>query len=254
MTVIVAALGLVLAGCRRRPAHRGGQRQPRATAGQAGRTSPHWSTRCGWRSGGMPRWSRPRSAPAEADAMLRDALAAGAAEALRVEPASRTAGPRPAGLVGGGQDAAAALAAALRPALWSAGPGAVRRPLGRPGHWLLSRVPRRGARRVAGPGRRADGTWGRRRAAGAPPPGRRPPRGTAGAAARRGVGRGGRGTPPAGRAARHAGQRARRHSGGAARRWPPPRSGSGSWAPTRTGLGRASSRVRPVRRCAGRWS
>jgi electron transfer flavoprotein beta subunit len=52
--------------------------------------------------------------PAEADAMLRDALAAGAAEALRVEPASWTAGPRPAGLVGGGQESAAALAAALR--------------------------------------------------------------------------------------------------------------------------------------------
>ena len=51
--------------------------------------------------------------PGEADAMLRDALAAGAAEALRVEPASRTPGPRPALLVGGGQDAAAALAAAL---------------------------------------------------------------------------------------------------------------------------------------------
>src|SRR6516164_4653278 len=32
--------------------------------------------------------------PAEADAMLRDALAAGAAQALRVEPASWTAGTR----------------------------------------------------------------------------------------------------------------------------------------------------------------
>jgi electron transfer flavoprotein beta subunit len=52
--------------------------------------------------------------PAEADAMLRDALAAGAADALRVEPASWTAGPRPAGLVGGEQESAAALAAALR--------------------------------------------------------------------------------------------------------------------------------------------
>jgi electron transfer flavoprotein beta subunit len=50
--------------------------------------------------------------PGEADPMLRDALAAGAAEALRVEPASRTQGPRPALLVGG-PDAAAALAAAL---------------------------------------------------------------------------------------------------------------------------------------------
>jgi len=50
--------------------------------------------------------------PGEADAMLRDALAAGAAQALRVEPASRTPGLRPALLVGG-PDAAAALAAAL---------------------------------------------------------------------------------------------------------------------------------------------
>lgn len=53
-------------------------------------------------------------APAEADDMLRDALAAGAAQALRVEPAGPVAGPRPAGLVGGEQESAAALAAALR--------------------------------------------------------------------------------------------------------------------------------------------
>ncbi len=52
--------------------------------------------------------------PAEADAMLRDALAAGAAEALRVEPPGRAAGPRPADLVGGGPESAAALAVALR--------------------------------------------------------------------------------------------------------------------------------------------
>ena len=52
--------------------------------------------------------------PAEANAMLRDALAAGAADALRVEPATWTAGPRPAGLVGGEQESAGALAAALR--------------------------------------------------------------------------------------------------------------------------------------------
>jgi electron transfer flavoprotein beta subunit len=53
-------------------------------------------------------------APAEADEVLRDALAAGAAHALRVEQASSAAGPRPAGLVGGEQESAAALAAALR--------------------------------------------------------------------------------------------------------------------------------------------
>ena len=52
--------------------------------------------------------------PGEADAMRRDALAAGAAEALRVEPAYGAARPQAADLVGGGQDAAAALAAALR--------------------------------------------------------------------------------------------------------------------------------------------
>jgi electron transfer flavoprotein beta subunit len=50
--------------------------------------------------------------PSEADPMLRGALAAGAAEALRVESAGRTQGLRPALLVGG-QDSATALAAAL---------------------------------------------------------------------------------------------------------------------------------------------
>jgi electron transfer flavoprotein beta subunit len=53
-------------------------------------------------------------APAEADEMLREALAVGAAQALRVEPAGWTAGPRPAGLVGGEQESAAALATGLR--------------------------------------------------------------------------------------------------------------------------------------------
>ena len=53
-------------------------------------------------------------APAEADEMLREALAVGAAHALRVEPAGWTAGPRPAGLVGGEQESAAAFAVALR--------------------------------------------------------------------------------------------------------------------------------------------
>src|SRR3984893_8618372 len=52
--------------------------------------------------------------PSEADAMLRDALAAGAAEALRVKPGGGAAGLRAADLVGGGQESAAALAAALR--------------------------------------------------------------------------------------------------------------------------------------------
>jgi len=53
-------------------------------------------------------------APAGADEMLRDALAAGATQALRVEPARWMARPRPSGLVGGERESAAALAAALR--------------------------------------------------------------------------------------------------------------------------------------------
>jgi electron transfer flavoprotein beta subunit len=53
-------------------------------------------------------------APAEADEMLRGALAAGAAQALRVEPAGWMARPRPVGLVGGEQQSAIALAEAIR--------------------------------------------------------------------------------------------------------------------------------------------
>ena len=53
-------------------------------------------------------------APAGADEMLRKALATGAAQALRVEPARWMARPRPSGLVGGERESAAALAAALR--------------------------------------------------------------------------------------------------------------------------------------------
>jgi electron transfer flavoprotein beta subunit len=52
--------------------------------------------------------------PGQADAMLRDALAAGAAEALRVDSGGGAAGPRPADLVGGAHEPAATLAAALR--------------------------------------------------------------------------------------------------------------------------------------------
>jgi electron transfer flavoprotein beta subunit len=52
--------------------------------------------------------------PPEADEMLKDALAAGATGALRVEPAHRSSRPRAAELVGGGQNRPAALAAALR--------------------------------------------------------------------------------------------------------------------------------------------
>jgi len=53
-------------------------------------------------------------APAGADEMLRRALAAGATQALRVEPAGWMARPRPVGLVGGERESAAALAGALR--------------------------------------------------------------------------------------------------------------------------------------------
>ncbi len=52
--------------------------------------------------------------PAEADEMLKDALAAGATGALRVEPSHRNSRPRAAELVGGGQNRPAALAATLR--------------------------------------------------------------------------------------------------------------------------------------------
>ena len=52
--------------------------------------------------------------PGDADAMLRDALAAGAAEALRVDSDGGAVGPRPADLVGGAHEPAAALGAALR--------------------------------------------------------------------------------------------------------------------------------------------
>ncbi len=52
--------------------------------------------------------------PVGADEMLKDALAAGATGALRVEPAHRNSRPRAAELVGGGQNRPAALAATLR--------------------------------------------------------------------------------------------------------------------------------------------
>ena len=39
-----------------------------------------------------------------------------------------------------------------------------------------------------------------------------------------------------------------------ARRWPQPRGRSGYSAPTRTGPGRASFQARPAPRCTGRWS
>jgi electron transfer flavoprotein beta subunit len=111
MTVIVAALGWswldaevdpLTGAVGANPRDRGAGQPDLAALEHALRLAERWQARVIVATVG----------PGEADAMLKDALAAGAAEALRVEPASRTTGPRPALLVGG-QDGAAALAAAL---------------------------------------------------------------------------------------------------------------------------------------------
>ena len=191
--------------------------------------------------------------PADADTMLRDALAAGAAEALRVEPAGRAPALRPADLVGGRQDLPAALAAALRerygvPYLVLCGDRSADRGTGSFPAFLaaaLNAAQALGVVRMEPDGdrvlrvhRRLDG--GRREVLRV----RRP---------RRRVRRSGRGAAAAGRAARHAGQPGRGHSGGP-HGGEPRRTGSRSWAPTRTGPGRASSPARPARRCTGPWS
>jgi electron transfer flavoprotein beta subunit len=111
MTVIVAALGWswldaevdpLTGAVSANPRGRGAGRSDLAALEHALRLAERWQAQVIVATVG----------PGEADAMLRGALAAGAAEALRVEPASRTPGPRPALLVGG-QDGAAALATAL---------------------------------------------------------------------------------------------------------------------------------------------
>ncbi len=113
MTVIVAAMGWswqeaevdpLTGAVSADPRDRGPSKSELAALEHALRLAQRWDARVVAATVG----------PCEADAMLRDALAAGAAEALRVEPAGGAAGPRPAGLVGGGQESAAALAAALR--------------------------------------------------------------------------------------------------------------------------------------------
>src|SRR6266487_4454546 len=157
--------------------------------------------------------------PGEADAMLRDALAAGAAEALRVEPAYGAARPQAADLVGGGQDAAAALAAALRqrygvPDLVLCGDRSADRGTGSFPAFLAAAL---AAAQVLGVVRMEPEDGGGLGC---------PPRWPAGA-------------PP---------------SRWPARRRPLPRSESGYWALTRTGPGRANSQVRPAPHCAGRWS
>jgi electron transfer flavoprotein beta subunit len=111
MTVIVAALGWswldaevdpLTGAVSASPRDRGAGRSDLAALEHALRLAERWQAQVVAATVG----------PGEADAMLRDALAAGATEALRVEPASRTPAPRPALLVGG-QDAAAALATVL---------------------------------------------------------------------------------------------------------------------------------------------
>jgi electron transfer flavoprotein beta subunit len=113
MTVIVAAMGWswqetevdpLTGAVSADPRDRGPSRSELAALEHALRLAQRWDTRVVAATVG----------PREADAMLRDALAAGAAEALRVEPAKGVARPQAADLVGGGQDSAAALAAALR--------------------------------------------------------------------------------------------------------------------------------------------
>jgi electron transfer flavoprotein beta subunit len=111
MTVIVAALGWswldaevdpLTGTVSASPRDRGAGRSDLAALEHALRLAERWQAQVVAATVG----------PGEADAMLRDALAAGADEALRVEPASRTPGLRPALLVGG-PDTAAALAGAL---------------------------------------------------------------------------------------------------------------------------------------------
>ena len=113
MTVIVAALGWSWQEAEVDPltgavtAHRrdrGPSPSELAALEHALRLAPRWDARVIAATVG----------PGQADAMLRDALAAGATEALRVDSDGGAAGPRPADLVGGGQEPAAALAAALR--------------------------------------------------------------------------------------------------------------------------------------------
>src|ERR1039458_6756733 len=114
MTVIVAALswswldaevdpltGAVSAD----PHDRGAGRPDLAALEHALRLAERWQARVGAATGG----------PGEAGAMLPDPLAAGAAEALRVEPASRTPGPRPTLLIGGAGAAAAVAPPPLQP-------------------------------------------------------------------------------------------------------------------------------------------
>src|SRR5450755_2802757 len=113
MSVIVAALGWSwqetevdpLTGILTAdPRDRGPGRSELAALEQALRLAQRWDARVVAATVG----------PGDADSLLRDALAAGADEALRVEVLAGSAGPLPADLVGGEQESATALAAALR--------------------------------------------------------------------------------------------------------------------------------------------
>ena len=191
--------------------------------------------------------------PAEADAMLRDALAAGAAEALRVDPARWAASPRPADLVGGERESAAALATALRqhygvPDLVLCGDRSADRATGSFPAFLAASLDAAqvlgGVRiepvddRALRVHRRLDG--GRREVLVV-----RPPAVVSVEAAGVRLRRAGLPATLARRERRHSGGA---HAGGRAIRR------VRSWAPTRTGPGRASFPGRPAPRCAGRWS
>jgi electron transfer flavoprotein beta subunit len=113
MTVIVAAMGWswreaavdpLTGAVSADPHDRGPDRADFAALEHALRLAEKWDARVVAATVGPP----------EADMVLQDALAAGAAEALRVEPAGQSSALRPADLVGGSQDLPVALAAALR--------------------------------------------------------------------------------------------------------------------------------------------
>ena len=113
MTVIVAAMGWswreaavdpLTGGVSADPHDRGPDRADFAALEHALRLAEKWDAQVVAATVGPP----------DADTVLQDALAAGAAEALRVEPAGQSSLLRPADLVGGSQDLPTALAAALR--------------------------------------------------------------------------------------------------------------------------------------------
>ena len=201
----------------------------------------------------MPRWLRLPSARPRPTRCYGTRWRSAPPQALRVEPASWTAGPRPAGLVGGEQESAAALAAALRqhygvPDLVLCGDRSADRATGSFPAFLaasLSAAQALGVVRLE-PGdgralrvhRRLDG--GRREVLMV-----RPPAVVSVEAAGVRLRRAGL---PATLASENAAITVARTPAAAAR------GGSGCWAPIRTVPGRASFQARPAPRCAGPWS